>query len=132
MCVCVCVCKITSVKLLQFRLFVTPWTVAHQAPLSMGFSSQEYCSGLPCPPPGDLPYLCLMSPALAGGFFTTNATWEALWIINKKLKKIPFKMHQNKTFRNKFNKTLKISRKINCISVFLPGKSGEIYLKRNG
>ena len=119
MCVCVCVCKITSVKLLQFRLFVTPWTVAHQAPLSMGFSSQEYCSGLPCPPPGDLPYLCLMSPALAGGFFTTNATWEALWIINKKLKKIPFKMHQNKTFRNKFNKTLKISRKINCISVFL-------------
>ena len=119
MCVCVCVCKITSVKLLQFRLFVTPWTVAHQAPLSMGFSSQEYCSGLPCPPPGDLPYLCLMSPALAGGFFTTNATWEALWIINRKLKKIPFKMHQNKTFRNKFNKTLKISRKINCISVFL-------------
>ena len=118
-CVCVCLCKITSVKLLQFRLFVTPWTVAHQAPLSMGFSSQEYCSGLPCPPPGDLPYLCLMSPALAGRFFTTHATWEALWIINRKLKKIPFKMHQNKTFRNKFNKTLKISRKISCISVFL-------------
>ena len=36
-------------------LFVTPWTVAHQAPLSMGFSRQEYWSGLPCPPPGDLP-----------------------------------------------------------------------------
>ena len=36
-------------------LFETPWTVAHQAPLSMGFSWQEYCSGLPCPPPGDLP-----------------------------------------------------------------------------
>ena len=35
-------------------LFVTPWTVAHQAPLSMGFSRQEYWSGLPCPPPGDL------------------------------------------------------------------------------
>ena len=34
---------------------VTPWTVAHQAPLSMGFSSQEYCSGLPFPSPGDLP-----------------------------------------------------------------------------
>ena len=114
-CVCVCMCKITSVKLLQFRLFVTPWTVAHQAPLSMVFCSQEYCSGLPCPPPGDLPYLCLMSPALAGRFFTTNATW----IIKRKFKKILFKMHQNKTFRNKFNKTLKISRKINCISVFL-------------
>ena len=37
------------------RLFVTPWTVAHQAPLSMEFSRQEYWSGLPCPPPGDLP-----------------------------------------------------------------------------
>ena len=36
-------------------LFVTPWTVAHQAPLSMGFSRQEHWSGLPCPPPGDLP-----------------------------------------------------------------------------
>ena len=37
------------------RLFVTPWTVAHQAPLSMGFSRQEYWSGLPFPSPGDLP-----------------------------------------------------------------------------
>ena len=37
------------------RLFVTPWTVARQAPLSMGFSRQEYWSGLPCPSPGDLP-----------------------------------------------------------------------------
>ena len=36
-------------------LFATPWTVARQAPLSMGFSRQEYWSGLPCPPPGDLP-----------------------------------------------------------------------------
>ena len=38
------------------RLFVTLWTVAHQAPLSRGFSSQEYWSGLPCAPPGDLPH----------------------------------------------------------------------------
>ena len=37
------------------RLFVNPWTVACQAPLSMGFSMQGYWSGLPCPPPGDLP-----------------------------------------------------------------------------
>ena len=36
-------------------LFATPWTLAHLAPLSMGFSRQEYWSGLPCPPPGDLP-----------------------------------------------------------------------------
>ena len=59
------------------RLFATPWTVAHQAPLSMGFSRQEYWSGLPCPPPGDLPDLGIdptssVSPALAGGFFTTE------------------------------------------------------------
>ena len=38
------------------RLFATPWTVAHQDPLSMGFSRQEHWSGLPCPPPGDLPH----------------------------------------------------------------------------
>ena len=39
----------------RIQLFVTLWPVAHQAPLSMGFSRQEYWSGLPCPPPGDLP-----------------------------------------------------------------------------
>ena len=64
------------------KLFATPWTVAHQAPLSMGFFRQEYWSGLPFPPPGDLPDpgikpKSLMSPKLAGRFFTTNATWEA-------------------------------------------------------
>ena len=58
------------------RLSATPWTVAHQAPLSMGFSRQEYWSGLPCPPPGDLPHpgiepTSLRSPVLAGGLFTT-------------------------------------------------------------
>ena len=42
-------------SLSHVRLFATPWTAAHQAPLSMGFSSQEYWGGLPCPPPGDLP-----------------------------------------------------------------------------
>ena len=45
------------VKLLsRVRLFVTPWTVVYQAPPSMGFSRQEYCSGLPFPSPGDLSY----------------------------------------------------------------------------
>ena len=62
--------------------FVTPWIVAHQAALSMGFSRQEYWSGLPFPSPGDLPdpgieFKSLTSPALTGGFFTTRATWEA-------------------------------------------------------
>ena len=49
-----------------FRFCATPWTVARQAPLSMGFSRQEYWSGLPCPPPGDLPNpgIKLSSPAL--------------------------------------------------------------------
>ena len=47
-----------EVKLLsRVQLFSTPWTVAHQAPSSMGFSKQEYQSGLPFPPPGDLPNL---------------------------------------------------------------------------
>ena len=61
---------------------VTSWTVARQAPLSVGFSRQEYWRGLPCPPPGDLPNPgikpeSLTSPALAVGFFTTRAIWEA-------------------------------------------------------
>ena len=61
---------------------MTPWTVAHQAPLSMGLSRQEYWSGLSFPPPGGLPNpgiepMSLTSPALAGRFFTTSAAWEA-------------------------------------------------------
>ena len=62
-----------------------------QAPLSMGFSGQEYWRGLPCPPPGDLPDPGIeptspMSSALAGGFFTTSAIWEALLFIIRFLK----------------------------------------------
>ena len=58
------------------------WTIVCKAPLSVGFSKQEYWSGLPCSPPGDLPDpgiepTSLASPALAGGFFTTSTTWEA-------------------------------------------------------
>ena len=55
-------------------LFAVPWTVACQAPLSIGFFRQEYWSGLPFPSPGDLPDpgIKLKSPALAGGFFTTE------------------------------------------------------------
>ena len=61
------------------RLFATPWTVAHQAPLSLGFSRQEYWSRLPFPPPGDLcnpgiKPVSLASTALVGGSFTTSAT----------------------------------------------------------
>ena len=60
-------------------LFVTLWTVACHTPLSMGFCRQEDWSGSPCPTPWDFPdppLLC--SPALAGRFLTTCATWKAL------------------------------------------------------
>ena len=74
--VCVCVCMLSHVQ-----LFATPCTVAHQAPLSMEFSRQEYWSGLPFPTPRDLPDpgikpLSPAFPALAGRFFTASATWE--------------------------------------------------------
>ena len=74
----VCVCVLSSFS--RVWLSVTPWTVARQAPLSMGFSRQEHWSGLPCPPPGYLPDpgIKSTSPALAGRFFTTSTTWEVL------------------------------------------------------
>ena len=75
----VCVCVLSCFSCV--RLFSMIWTIAHQASLSMGFFRQEYWSGLSCPPPGDLPDtgikpLSSASPALAGEFFTTSATWE--------------------------------------------------------
>ena len=65
--------------------FAILWTVVCQAPLSMGFSRQEYWSGWPFPPPGDFPHpgikpVSLMSPPLAGGFFTTSTILEA-WLL---------------------------------------------------
>ena len=78
-------CRHTSVHaqlLSHVRFFVTPWAVGRQVPLSTGFSRQEYWSGLPFPPPGDLPDpgtvpASPVAPSLAGGFFTTSATWKA-------------------------------------------------------
>ena len=72
------------------RLFVTPWTIACQAPLSMEFSKQEYWSGLPFPPPGNLlkpgiKLMSLISPALAVTLFT----------IFSPIKDIPFAMPHN-------------------------------------
>ena len=74
-------CAYTQSCLSHVLLFAITWTVAHKAPLSMGFSRQEYWSGLSCPPPGDLPSpgikpVSLMSLVLAGRFFATSTIWE--------------------------------------------------------
>ena len=71
--------KATHSSILASRI---SWTASFQASLSRGFSRQNYWSRLPFLPPGDLPNpesepLSLVSPALAGGFFTTSAAWEA-------------------------------------------------------
>ena len=81
MCSCMHTKSFQSCLTLQLIVSLTLWTVAPQAPLSMGSSRQEYWSGLPCPPPRDLPDqgikpATLESPTLAGGFFTTSATQE--------------------------------------------------------
>ena len=67
------------------RLFVTPWTVAHQAPLSMGFSKQEYWSGLPFPSPGDLPHPGIepRSPTLHTDSLPSEAPGNPLSVVNE-------------------------------------------------
>ena len=73
---CVCVCaRAQSLHCVWF--FVTPWTVAHQTPLSIGYSRQAYWSGFPFPTPGDLlnpgtEPVCPAFSALLGGFFATE------------------------------------------------------------
>ena len=110
----------------RVQLYVTLWAVAHQAPLSMGFSGQEYWSGSPRPPPGHLPgpgvnpvSLSSRSPASAGRFFTTSATIcnTMFWILT--LDKIielssnvkPFKCWKHSTFFKKITLWIKISCK---------------------
>ena len=63
-------------------LFATPWTVTHQVPLSIEFSRQEYCSGLPFPSPGDLPDpgIELVSPELARDSFTAEPPGKPLYL----------------------------------------------------
>ena len=73
------VCMLSRFSCVQ--LFVIPWTVVRQAPLSMGFSRQEHWSGLPSPPPGDLLtqgfYPCLLHPLHWHWLLTTGTTWWA-------------------------------------------------------
>ena len=80
---CVCMCTCTS-QFSHVQLFAT-LPIACRAPPSMGFSRQEYWSGLPLPPPGDLPApgikpMSVMSPALKGRFVTTNVSGEEVYI----------------------------------------------------
>ena len=73
---------VVAVELLSHVwLFVTPWTVVCQVPLPMGFPRQEYWSGVPFPPPGDLPNSGIepVSPALAGRFFTTESPGKSFF-----------------------------------------------------
>ena len=75
----VCACSMLS-HFSCVQLFETPWTIACQAPLSLGFSRKGYWSGLPCPPPGafsnaGIEPVPFRSPLLAGGFFNTSATF---------------------------------------------------------
>ena len=78
----ICTCVLHAKSLQSCLTLATPWAVAHQTPLSMGFSRQESWRGWPFPPPGGLPApgikpASLMSPAWAGGVFTSRSTWEA-------------------------------------------------------
>ena len=88
-----CACMLSRLSLV--RLFETLWTLACQALLSMGFSRQEYWSGFPCPPPGDLPNpgiepVSVMSSALAGRFFTTQrALLKGVGMIRSEFEKNP-------------------------------------------
>ena len=106
---CVCVLSCFS----HVWLFVTLWTVANQAPPSMGFSRQVYWSGLPWPPPGYLPNPGIepsshLSPGLAGRFFTISTIWEATytgcWFANnhEETQWIPHHLHPFNT--RKFSK----------------------------
>ena len=81
-----CMCENAVVLLLRYvQLFVTQWTVAHQAPLSRGFPRQGYWSGLLFPSPGGLPwpkdqtrFSCCIS-CIAGGYFTTEPPGKPMW-----------------------------------------------------
>ena len=84
------------------QLFATPWTGARQAPLSMGFSRQEYWSGLPFPPPGDLPDpgFELASPALAGRFLAIEPPGKPHICIYSYVNGIPCREYSWKDYRD--------------------------------
>ena len=125
-----CKWKVRVKSLSRVRLFATPWTAAHQAFQSMGFPRQEYWSGVPFPPPGDLPKpgikpSSLACPASAAGFFTTAPPGKPkyfssvnivsqIFFINEKHKILFFKVisqHEMYLFLNK-NETYYFSARL--------------------
>ena len=100
-CVCVCVCVCVLSYFSRVWLFAILWTIAHQTPLFMEFSRQEYWIGLPFPIPGNLPHpeikpASLTFPLLAGTLFPTSTTGKPIfWYIE----------HQKGTFHTFFFKT---------------------------
>ena len=87
MCVRARACACMLSRFSRVRLFATLWAVASQAPLSMGFSRQEYWSGLPYPPPGNFPYsgtepVSLMCPALQAGSLSSEPSGKPLELPN--------------------------------------------------
>ena len=100
----------------RVRLLAILWTVAHQAPLFMAFSRQEYRSGLPCRFPGDFPNLgikptSLASPALAGRFFTTRLQANICTIF------IEFNASRRSYTNNKLSKLSELERKTGTAKV---------------
>ena len=93
MCVHVCVYSVAQ----SHPTLVTPWTVAHYAPLSMGFSREEYWSGLPFPSPGTLPDPGMepVSPALADKFCTTEPPVKSIYMYIYASVSQHKKLHQN-------------------------------------
>ena len=103
-----CCCWVAKLCLIFWG---TPWTVAHQGPLSMGFPRQEHWSGLLFPSPGDLPDPGIepASPALAGGFFTAQAPGK------------PFPMNTYCLFWSSF--VLRSIKQPRCFFLLIPWRS---------
>ena len=97
------------------RLFVTPWTVACQAPLSMGFSRQEYWSGLPFPSPGDLPSPGIEpgSPALEGDALTSEPPGKPLYTLCCTLYSTVHKVQKSTTTGRRCTHTTTYTRHMN-------------------
>ena len=110
----VCLIEVSAYVLSHFSrvgLFVTLWTIAHQAPLSMGFSRQEYWRGLPCPPPRDLsdPRIKTVScnSCIAGGFFKAKPPGKPIKVLLGQNKNVPIRIFTATLFgiATKWNKT---------------------------